>query len=222
MVIKENVDAEQIDPTKNVLDLVRAESKYQDGMRNALGEMQALSLKSESRMQTFARESESRLQTWMRDAETNRIDQLSNLRQSYEARIADMLSESVKSTSGLVSTQLVQIQSTFDARVSKLEEFRLLSTGRSSVADPALATSLSGLGHNIEAMQASFAKALSDLINNQTMAMNKMASSISVLQESGDTGVGKQAGRREIIAWMVAVGSIVAALAYTLVQVIHH
>jgi hypothetical protein len=71
-------------------------------------------------------------------------------------------------------------------------------------------------------MQASFAKALSDLINNQTMAMNKMASSISVLQESGDTGVGKQAGRREIIAWMVAVGSIVAALAYTLVQVIHH
>lgn len=221
-----------VDPTKNVLDLVKAESKYQDGMRNALGEMRTMALDSESKLQTFARESESRMQnfareaeskmqTSMREAETNRIDQLSTLRQTYEARIADMLSESVKSTSSLVSTQLVQIQSTFDARVSKLEEFRLLSTGRSSVADPALASSLHTLGNNIDSMQTTFAKALSDLISNQTTAMNKMAASISILQESGDTGSGKQAGRREVVAWIVASGMFVAAIIYPLFQILH-
>src|SRR5674476_722249 len=140
---------EDDDPSFNVLGLVAAESKYQDGMRIALGDLQSFALNAESKLQTFARESESKLRTWMRDAEAKRTDQLSDLRQTYESRIADILADGVKDKSNLVSTKLVQIQSIFDLRVSKLEEFRLLSTGRSSVADPALAATLDALGQNI-------------------------------------------------------------------------
>jgi hypothetical protein len=118
-----------IDPTKNVLDLVRAESLRQDGLRKAGEDFQAYRVDAESKFQNFARDAEARLQTLVRNSETQRLDQLAVLRQSYEARIADMLAVSVKSTSDLVSTQLVQIQATFNDRVSKLEQFRWESGG---------------------------------------------------------------------------------------------
>ncbi len=118
-----------IDPTKNVLDLVRAESLRQDGLRDAQKEMHGHALSMLEKFQNFARDSESKLQTWQRQAESVRIDQLAQLRQVYETRIAEMLAVSVKSTSDLVSTQLVQIQATFNDRVSKLEQFRWESGG---------------------------------------------------------------------------------------------
>jgi exonuclease VII large subunit len=173
------------------------------------------SLAAESRLQTFARESESKMQTWMRDAETSRLDQLSDLRQTYESRIADMLSESVKSTSSLVSTQLVQIQSTFDARVSKLEEFRLLSTGRSSVADPQLASSLSMLSNGITDMQKAFNKTLEELTAKQTKAMEELARNVASLKTSGTADEGRLMGRSDIGKWIVSAliaGSAFAAI----------
>ena len=160
------------DPSFNVLGLVAAESKYHDGMRTALGDLQSFSLAAESRLQTFARESESKLQTWMRDAESKRLDQLSAQKQASDTQIANILAESVKDKSNLVSTQLVQIQSTFDARVSKLEEFRLVSQGRSSVADPALAATLEGLGRNIMNMQNSFSKTMNDFSDKNSTIMD--------------------------------------------------
>lgn len=202
-----------IDPTKNVADLVKAESKYQDGMRDAVANMGRFAREAESKMQNYARDSESKMQTWMRDAETKRIDQRSDLQAIYEARIADMLSESVKSTSGLVATQLLQIQSTFGERVSKLEEFRLLSTGRSSVADPYLATTLEKIGKNIEGMQSSFTKTMTDFAEKTASAMGNMAMSITALQDTGRTGTGKDMGRHEVIGWLVAVVMFVAACA---------
>lgn len=140
-----------IDPTKNVLDLVRAESKYQDAMREMLREF-------EDGMRKAAQDvtdSKLKLQDWMRDAESKRIDQLAALREGYDKRIADMLRDSVQSTSSLVSTQLVQIQATFDARVSKLEQFRWESGGRSSVSDPALADALARMGDGLSALKGS-------------------------------------------------------------------
>ena len=205
------------DPSFNVLGVVESESKYQDGMRIAFDRLQTFALDAENKLQTFARESESKMQTWMRDAETKRLDQLSDLRQTYEARIADMLSESVKSTSGLVSTQLVQIQNTFDLRVSKLEEFRLLSTGRSSVADPALASTLETIGRNISGMQASFTKTMNDFSEKHAGTMDKMALSIVALQDIGRVGSGKDAGRSEVIAWIVAGIMLVAAIAPSII-----
>lgn len=206
-----------IDPTKNVADLVKAESKYQDGMRDSLANMDRFAREAESKMQNYARDSESKMQTWMRDAETKRIDQRSDLQAIYEARIANMLSESVKSTSGLVATQLLQIQSTFGERVSKLEEFRLLSTGRSSVADPYLATTLEKIGQNIEGMQSSFTRTMTDFAEKTALAMGNMAKSITALQDSGRTGTGKEMGRHEVIGWIVAGVMFVAAWATPLI-----
>src|SRR5665647_1449900 len=76
------------DPTQNVLDIIQAESKYQDGMRDAQARLDASALASQTSFQNLARDNESRLQSWMRDAETNRVDQLTAQRQSYEAQIA--------------------------------------------------------------------------------------------------------------------------------------
>jgi hypothetical protein len=100
-----------IDPTQNVLQLVDAAIGRQDDLRAA----------------------EAKYQDGMRAAETYRINRESELRQRYEERIARMLQTSVESTSALVSQQLVQIQSTFNERVSKLEQFRWESGGKTSV-----------------------------------------------------------------------------------------
>ena len=211
---------ENNDPSFNVLGVLAAESKYQDRMRDAFNKFQEFSTSTESKFQNYARESESKMQTWMRDAETRRLDERSHLQQVYEARIADMLSESVKSTSSLVSTQLVQIQSTFDARVSKLEEFRLLSTGRSSVADPALAATLEALGRNITSMQSSFSKTMNDFADKNSVIMEKMSASIISLQEAHREGAGKSTGRGEVIAWIVAGIMLVAAIGTPIVSFI--
>jgi hypothetical protein len=201
------------DPSFNVLGVVESESKYQDGMRIAFDRLQTFALDAENKLQTFARESESKMQTWMRDAESKRLDQLSAQKQASDTQIANILADGVKDKSNLVSTQLVQIQSTFDTRVAKLEEFRLLSTGRSSVADPALATTLETLGRNISGMQASFTKTMNDFSEKHSGTMDKMALSILALQDTGRIGSGKDAGRSEVIAWLVAAVMLVASIA---------
>lgn len=100
-----------IDPTKNVLDLVHAESKYQDAMRAA----------------------ESKYQDGMRKTETYRINRENEIRQHYEERIAKMLQAEVESKSQLVSQTFAQIQGSLNDRVSKLEQFRWESGGKTSV-----------------------------------------------------------------------------------------
>jgi hypothetical protein len=115
------------DPTKNVETLVAASDEKHAELRA-----------SDQKFQDYVREAESKYQNDMRSAETRRMDQLASTRQEFQNTIRDMLAESVRTTSTLVSTQLVQIQATFDSRVSKLEAAQWQSAGRSSVADPAL------------------------------------------------------------------------------------
>ena len=175
-----------IDPTANVLSLVDVEKQHARELRAADTEILGAkieTLRAEQRVLQATTDGQANLQNWMRDSESKRLDQLSGLRETYEKRIADMLSESVRSTSALVSTQLLQIQSTFDARVSKLEEFRLLSTGRSSVADPALAE-----------------------------ALTAMATNISTLKETGSASTGRGVGRGDVIGWIAGGLGLLAAL----------
>jgi hypothetical protein len=202
-----------IDPTKNVLDLVYAESKYQDSMRNAEARIQKMAVESLAQMTAYRHDAESKMQTWMRDAETKRIDQLTATRENYERRIADMLSESVRSTSALVSTQLLQIQSTFDARVNKLEEFRLTSQGKSSVADPQLANTLSTLGQNMNDMQTMFTKTLAEYTRAQAVAVAEISKSVGSVSTK-QVGVSENmAGRQQLIAWIVGGLLLLAAVA---------
>jgi FtsZ-binding cell division protein ZapB len=130
---------EVIDPTKNVLDLVKAESKYQDAMRETIKELLEKEIDALKERMSEMSQHTTAYQNAQVASETRRIDQLAQTRQEFQNTIRDMLAESVRTTSTLVSTQLVQIQATFDTRVSKLEAGAFTQAGKQSVADPATA-----------------------------------------------------------------------------------
>lgn len=156
-----------IDPTKNVLDLVRAESKYQDFAREAEVRRQDDLRKAESQLQHMINDNQIRLNL----AETRRLDDLANLRQQYDVRVADSLALQVKTTSDLISTQLdkvtnslsqqirdgnesfsIQLKNISDglgARIYDLEKSRWEVGGRASVADPATASALAEMAKAI-------------------------------------------------------------------------
>ena len=199
-----------IDPTRNVADLVSSEGRHQDAMRDA-----------QARFYTHAREADARLQSWMRDAETKRIDQLARQKQAADTQIANMLAESVKSTSALVSTQLVQIQSTFDTRVAKLEEFRLLSTGRASVADPQTAASMANFNQGLIDLKGMFEKSLDAFATKQSNLMAVLTKSVVALQEAGDKGGGKASGQQQALGWVAAAIIFVSSLIYPAFAIFH-
>lgn len=179
-----------VDPTKNVLDLVRAESRYQDGMRE-----------QSERLLNGLREADARYQDAMREKDATLQDRLAAQRLDYEVRIANMLRTSVESTSSLVSTQLVQIQSTFNERVAKLEQFRWESGGKTSVSDPAIADAMSRLAATIVALKEA-----------EAVSQRKMTANIEALQKSEVRADSRGAGRSDVIAWTVAGVSLLVSL----------
>jgi hypothetical protein len=155
-----------VDPTKNVLDLVKAESKYQDAMREA-GE---------------------KLRQMLADAESRRLDDLAALRLQYEARIAEDLRVGVKTTSEQLAAQLVKettslsnligalrteftgqiavlttsfanqiaaLTSALTPRMAELERFRWESGGKTSVSDPATSDALGKMAQAIDRLSLS-------------------------------------------------------------------
>src|ERR1700686_24724 len=138
-----------IDPTKNVGDLVRA---LEVSMGKELGALEKIMNEKVSGLKELTKataENVVAFQTAQRDAETRRIDELAETRQEFQNTIRDMLAESVRTTSTLVSTQLVQIQATFETRVSKLEAGAFTAAGRGSAQDPQTADALSRMGAGI-------------------------------------------------------------------------
>jgi len=195
-----------IDPTENVIALVKAgevtaaalraaDQRFLDAQLTATEKLQNFAREAESKFQNFARDSLSELQTVRTDSETRRIDQLAETRQEFQNTIRDMLAESVRTTSALVSTQLVQIQATFDARVTKLEQAQLTQAGRSSVADPATEAVLNRLTTQVSA------------VNSELSAMR-----------SAESGVGGQRrGMTDTNARLLAVIMTVATVASVVV-----
>lgn len=176
-----------IDPTKNVLDLVKAESRYQDGMRDGLAQLVAAKAEGDRNLQAAKTE-----------AEIRRLDQLAAQAKTYETRIAEMLRTSVESTSTLVSTQLLQIQSTFNERVAKLEQFRYESSGKTSVSDPALASALASIGSGMTTMQAAFIESLGKMAAVNAEATDKMVSSIASIKSQQTMTEGVSRGGRDV------------------------
>jgi hypothetical protein len=217
------------DPTKNVGNLVFQEGRYQDALREALKEyqdgMREASndyLKLMVSSSTGMREAELRLQNWMRDSESKRVDQLASLRQVYETRIAEMLAVSVKSTSDLVSTQLVQIQATFNDRVSKLEQFRWESGGKSSISDPAMADAMTGMSASIAALSASTAKAMTDMSLVNSEAMAKLVANINTIGVMESGGMARRTGQGQLVQWMVMGIMMLAAIAGPIISLVRH
>jgi hypothetical protein len=97
-----------IDPTKNVLDLVAAESRYRDAMRIA----------------------DEKLQDAKREAETRRLDDLAALRAGFDKTQAEILRTQVMDNATLLSAQLDKTTTILSDRIAKLEQFRYESSGR--------------------------------------------------------------------------------------------
>ena len=180
-----------IDPTKNVGDLVQAESRYQDAMREYQEKLFNAKHDGLSNAVKVITDNVVIFQNAMRDSETRRLDQLAENRQEFQNTIRDMLAESVRTTSTLVSTQLVQIQATFDTRVSKLEAYQFTQAGRSSVADPALSE-----------------------------AMTRLTNSITSIQSRDDNAGGEAKGKSDSAAWLFAIVMAVAAIASPIITVL--
>ncbi len=107
-----------IDPTKNVLDLTHAESRRQDGLREA-----------EARLQVALLAAEHKLQNAMREAETRRINELAALRAQYDIIIEGIRSKAMDSTSTLLAQQLREVKAELADRMAKMEQFRWESGG---------------------------------------------------------------------------------------------
>jgi hypothetical protein len=197
-----------IDPTKNVEDLVEAKSQSDESLRkenqrffdsqiNWVDKYQTFARESEARLQNFARKAESKFQSSRTDAETRRIDQLAETRQEFQNTIRDMLAESVRTTSTLVSTQLVQIQATFDTRVSKLEAQAFTAAGRSSVADPAIEGAMARMSQGIASLSTQTAESMNKMAAINSEALAKLSATMAIMQSSVATSAGEQAGSGE-------------------------
>ena len=198
-----------VDPTKNVLDLVRAESKYQDAMREGLASRVVEMTTALKEQVKLLSDGIVLFQNGQREAETKRIDQLAMTRQEFQNTIRDMLAESVRTTSTLVSTQLVQIQATFDTRVSKLEAYQFTQAGKSSVADPQMSDALTRVTRD-----------LAELRNSQELATGKMANALATIQTSESRFGGREMGKTDTNARLLAVVMAVAAVASPVISIL--
>jgi hypothetical protein len=175
-----------VDPTKNVLDLVNAESRFQNALRDA-----------ESKHARDVQALSDKYQDAMRASESRRQDDLAALRLMYDSKMSDVLTVQVKTTSDLISTQLDKVTSALGTqittsvnslldRINQLERFRWEVGGKTSVQDPAM-----------------------------SQALTSMANAIATLQSGSAQGEGRHTGQGQIIAYIVAavaVGGLIVEL----------
>jgi hypothetical protein len=206
------------DPTANVRELVLQESKYQDAMRDALKELINEKTDHTKDMLTLISANIAAYQNSQRDAETRRIDELAETRQEFQNTIRDMLAESVRTTSTLVSTQLVQIQATFDTRVSKLEAGAFTQAGKSSVADPQLADFMRMMSQSIQSMGAASSDLATKMTSQQADATAKLTLAISAIGAKEMGGDARRMGQGQVIAWIVAGFMLIAAIASPIIS----
>jgi hypothetical protein len=231
-----------IDPTKNVEDLVRAleialaefrksDIKYVDTQLVAAEKLQNYARDANSRLRELEVNAERRLRDALRSAdaqlagaETRRIDQLAQTRQEFQNTIRDMLAESVRTTSTLVSTQLVQIQATFDTRVSKLEAGAFTQAGKQSERDPQISdallrisTGLSTLRTDTDTVVKQLAQAnleaISKITNSQMEQTAKLTAAIATIGKQEDSSTTQRMARVMTVQWFVAAAMLMASVA---------
>ena len=198
-----------IDPTKNVGDLVKA---LEVSMKAALEALEKLMNEKVSGLKEIMKIISDNVVTYQnaqRDAETRRIDELAETRQEFQNTIRDMLAESVRTTSTLVSTQLVQIQATFDTRVSKLEAGAFTAAGRSSVQDPQTADAL-----------ARMAAGISSFSSTTTDSMTRLTQAIANMQTTEGRAGGTEMGRAGANARLLVIIATCAAVLTPIVSIV--
>jgi hypothetical protein len=230
--------APAIDPTKNVESLVRAAEYLQTIVRAADQRFLDAQLHSTERFQNFAREAEANLQRFARQldvrytdsmraadsalaaAETRRIDQLAQTRQEFQNTIRDMLAASATSTSTLVATQLVQIQTVFDTRVSKLEAYQFTQAGKSSVQDPQLEGAMTRMASSIASLTRETSESMAKNANATSEAIAKLTMTLSTMQVSEGSVGGRKMGQMDTNARLLAIVMAVAAVASPVIAIL--
>ena len=220
----EDVGGNSADPTKNVLDLVKAESKYQDAMREA---------------ETRIFDAETKRRDELAEAEARRINDLAALRYQYDTRIAEDLRVGVKTTSEQLASQLIketgslsnligalrtefasqvaalttsftnQLTSGISAltpRLADLERFRWESGGKTSVSDPAMADALTKMNRATAETNESIARLTMTLANMQSNE-----------GRAGGVVMGRDAGNARLLAVVMAVAAIASPVIAILV-----
>jgi hypothetical protein len=209
-----------IDPTKNVLDLVRAESKYQDAARDAQEKLINEKVGGLKELVTIVSDNVVAFQNAQRDAETRRIDELAQTRQEFQNTIRDMLAESVRTTSTLVSTQLVQIQATFDTRVSKLEAGAFTAAGRAAVQDPQTSDALARMAAGISSLSTTTTDAMNNTSTKTSEAIARLTTALANMQ-TAESGIGGQRkGMMDTNARLLAIVMACAAVASPVVSIL--
>jgi len=110
-----------IDPTKNVLDLVDAESRYRDKLRDA-----------DAKYTDDMRNADKQRRNDLSEQRDKLEERMERQRERYEERITRMQTDEVKANSDLLSKQLDRMLTTFGDRLAELERFRYEVGGRSS------------------------------------------------------------------------------------------
>lgn len=99
-----------VDPTKNVLDLVAAQEKLRDALREA----------------------DNKYQDAMREAETRRLDQMRQQEERHASVVEKMRSDKIDTSAKLLADQLREIKADIQVELRSLNQFRWETGGRSA------------------------------------------------------------------------------------------
>jgi hypothetical protein len=136
-----------IDPTKNVLDLVAAQEKSRNALRDADQSLLEAELKRIAQLT---------------EAETRRIDQLRAQDARYGAIMEGMRNDKIDSTAKLLASQLQEIKGDIQVELRSLNQFRWESGGKSTGTNllayiiVQVVVSIAGIGTIVGVMYAIF------------------------------------------------------------------
>lgn len=138
---------DKIDPTKNVLDLVGAQEKFRDALREA--------------DEKFLRAELRRIEE-LDSAETRRLDQLRAQDARYGSIMETMRNEKIDSTAKLLASQQQEMKGDIQGELRSLNQFRWESGGKTSGSNliayiiVQVVLTIAGLGTLIGVMYAIF------------------------------------------------------------------
>ena len=204
-----------------------ADQKFLDAQLHSTERFQNFAREAEANLQRFARQLDVRYTDSMRAAdaslaaaETRRIDQLAQTRQEFQNTIRDMLAASATSTSTLVATQLVQIRTVFDTRVSKLEAYQFTQAGKSAAQDPQLEANMTRMAQSIAALTRETADSITKNSAAASEAIAKLTMTLSAMQASENMTGGRQKGQMDTNARLLAIVMAVAAVASPVIAIL--
>jgi hypothetical protein len=192
-----------VDPTKNVLDLVKAESKYQDAMRdssekfqNAIRDAENRRLQAENRRLEELHNAENKRLRDLAEAETRRVDGLDEQRVRYETRIAEDLRVNVKTTSDQLAGQLIKETG---ALYNQITTLTTSMTNQVTTLATSVTNQISGISTGINTRLADLERfrwetggksAVADPA--LTLALSEMTKSISALKDLSTRSTGQK------------------------------